>query len=215
MPRRSSRPRIPIRAMFPYVFRGSHIQPPGSKNPGIGSNETSVSGPANQAFAGLHKFPASTAGAVLHVRAGHRPAETSGRSTQTCASNRPHHLPCASGRSTQMRIRPTHSNSLRRRGGMAPLRDATTTGAPRSSSPEGRRLRPRAWIPEESGQVGLDKSPQVRRQGNRIRRTNDGSRRPDPASRWRLGSQSPLLYFITYFLKCLADFLQVVVRLFQ
>ena len=32
-----------------------------------------------------------------------------------------------------------------------------------SSRPEGRRLRPRAWIPEESGQVGLDKSPQTRR----------------------------------------------------
>ena len=37
------------------------------------------------------------------------------------------------------------------------------SGAPRPSRPEGRRLRPRAWIPEESGQVGLDKSPQARR----------------------------------------------------
>ena len=37
------------------------------------------------------------------------------------------------------------------------------SGAPRSSRPEGRRLRSRAWIPEESGQVELDKSPQARR----------------------------------------------------
>ena len=41
---------------------------------------------------------------------------------------------------------------------MASLRDATT-GALRSSRPEGLRLRPRAWIPEESGQVGFNKSP--------------------------------------------------------
>ena len=114
--------------------------------------------------------------------------------------------------SADLRIQPVYSNPLGGMGTASP-RDAAPTSqwAPRSS----RHLRPRAWIPEESGQVGLDKSPQVRRQGNRIRRTNDGSRRPDPASRWRLGSQSPLLYFITYFLKCLADFLQVVVRLFQ
>ena len=63
--------------------------------------------------------------------------------------------------------------------GMASLRDATRrrrrSGALRSSRPEGLRLRPKVWIPEESGQVGFDKSPQARR---RIRRTNDRSRRP-------------------------------------
>ena len=62
--------------------------------------------------------------------------------------------------------------------GTASPRDAATAGAPRSSPPEGRRLRPRAWIPEESGQAGFNKSPQARRRGNRIRRTNDRSRRP-------------------------------------
>ena len=55
------------------------------------------------------------------------------------------------------------------------MRRRRRSGAPRSSRPEGGLLRPRARIPEESGQVGLDKSPQTRR---RIRRTNDGSRRP-------------------------------------
>ena len=55
----------------PIRFRGSPIQPPSSKNPDIGFDKTSVSGPANQAPAGLHEFPAPTAGAVPHVQAGH------------------------------------------------------------------------------------------------------------------------------------------------
>ena len=85
------------------------------QKPSSNFNETSVSGPANQAPVGLHEFPASTAGAVPHVQTEHQPAETSGRSTQ-------------------MRVRPTYSNSLRRRGGhgrqgTAPLRDAATTAA--------------------------------------------------------------------------------------
>ena len=84
---------------------------------------------------------------------------------------------------------PIHSNALRLRntsadlqsnryskrlGGMgtASPRDAATTGALRSSWPEGRRL----WR-GSPGQAGLDKSPQMWRQGNRIRRTDDGSRR--------------------------------------
>ena len=129
-------------------------------------------------------------------------ARGSGRFTVSCT---PGDLKAAetSGRSTQMRVRPTYSNSLRRRGGhgrqcTASLRDATTAGALRPSRPEGRRLRPRAWIPEESGQVGLDKSPQVRRQGNRLRRTNDGSRRPGPASRLRYAVGVSYIYLFQY-----------------
>ena len=88
-------------------------------------------------------------------------------------------------RLTQTRRQPVSTNSLRRRRTarrrrqrMASPRDAASTGAPRSGRPEGRRLRPKAWIPEESGQAGPGKSPQMRRQGNRIRRTNDRPRRP-------------------------------------
>ena len=58
-------------------------------------------------------------------RRGTNPAEASGRSTQIHASNRPHHLPCASVRSTQTRVRPTHSNTL---GGMG-------TASPRDAAP--------------------------------------------------------------------------------
>ena len=51
-------------------FCGSPIRPASSKKSGTNSAETSVSGPANQASAGLHEFPASTAGAVPHARTG-------------------------------------------------------------------------------------------------------------------------------------------------
>ena len=86
---------------FPIRFRGSPIRSPSSKNPDIGFGKTSVSGPANQAPAGLHEFPAPTAGAVPHVRAGH----------QIRRDQRPVH--------SNLRIQPTHSNSnVQRLGGM-------------------------------------------------------------------------------------------------
>ena len=90
------------------------------------------------------------------------PAKTSADGPLKYASNQLTQIPCAS------------------EGGMgtASLRDATTTGALRFKPARRPALRPRAWIPEESGQIELDKSPQMRRQGNRIRRTDDGSRRP-------------------------------------
>ena len=69
------------------------------QKPSSNFNETSVSGPANQAPAGLHEFPAPTAGAVPHVRAGHQIR----RDQRPACSN--------------LRARPTYSNSLRRREG--------------------------------------------------------------------------------------------------
>ena len=89
-------PRFPH---FPYSGAISHtnarspIEPASSKKPDTNSAETSVSGPANQAPAGLHEFPAPTAGAVPHVQTGHRPAETSDRLTQTYASDRSTQIP--------------------------------------------------------------------------------------------------------------------------
>ena len=76
--------------------------------------------------------------------------------------------------------RPVHSNThptrlLKCPGGHGHGVAVTSTGALRSSRPRRPALRPRAWIPEESGQVELDKSAQMRR---RIRRTDDRSRRP-------------------------------------
>ena len=56
---------------LPICFHDSPIQPPSSKKSDTDFAETSVSGPANQAPAGLHEFPAPTAGAVPHVQAGH------------------------------------------------------------------------------------------------------------------------------------------------
>ena len=161
----------------------------------------------------LTRIPCNKGGRLGNAQGAASPA-------QLCL-HRPGFTPAeTSGRFTQIRARPAYSNSnVQRRGGMgtASPRDAAPTGAPRSSRPEGLRLRPRARIPEESGQVGLDKSPQVRRQaiGSAGRTTDHAGRRPGPASCRRLGSQSPLPYFITCFLKRLVDFFQAVVRLFQ
>ena len=79
----------------PIRFRGSPIQPPSSKNPDIGFDKTSVSGPTNQASAGLHKFPASPTwrgiacpdGASSHRD--QRPASTNLR-VRPASSNSPH-----------------------------------------------------------------------------------------------------------------------------
>ena len=94
-PHVSTAPTIPYACADPHRFswltihfHDSSIQPPSSTNPDIGFSKTSVSGPANQAPAGLHKFPASTAGAVPHVQTGHQPAETSDRLIHIYASNR-------------------------------------------------------------------------------------------------------------------------------
>ena len=72
MPRRSPCASDPHTGHVPTRFHGSPIQPPCSQNPDIGFGKTSVSGPANQASAGLHELPASSAGAVPHVRTGHQ-----------------------------------------------------------------------------------------------------------------------------------------------
>ena len=178
MPRRSSRPRIPIRAMFPYVFRGSPIQPPSSKNPDIGFDKPAfrprkspTSQSANSPTLGyicttIARNPAETSAAGLR-----KPAHPTGLTTFPA--------PAAGLRGSTLQSgllkfpAPTRGAWARRRLAMRRRR-----GPRVSSRPEGRRLRPRARIPEESGQAGLDKSPQMWRQDNRIRRTNDGSRGP-------------------------------------
>ena len=65
-------------------------------------------------------------------------------------------IPCADGGQPADGVNVWHRFAMRRRR----LRRSRSL---RSSRPEGRRLRPKAWIPEESGQVGLGKSPQTRR----------------------------------------------------
>ena len=65
--------------------------------------------------------------------------------------------------SADPRVQPVYSNppgawAWRR---LAMRRRRRRSGSLRSGRPEGRRLRPRAWIPEESGQVGFSKSPQM------------------------------------------------------
>ena len=118
---------------------------------------------------GLHRSPTNQPANPPTSRArpwrASQPAETSGWFTQTYTFYQLTQIPTSNDEGDRV----WHRLATRRR---------RRSGAPRPSPPEGLRLRPRAWIPEESGQVGLDKSPQVRRQGNRIRRTNDGSRRP-------------------------------------
>ena len=120
------------------------------------------------------------------------PAKTSADGPLKYASNQLTQIPCAS------------------EGGMgtASLRDATTTGALRSSRPEGRPCGPGRGSPRNLDRLNSTKVRRcgVRAIGSAGRMTDHVGRRPGPASRWRLGSQFPLLYFITYFLKCLVDF---------
>ena len=230
MPRRSSRPRIPIRAMFPYVFRGSPIQSPSSKNPDIGFDETSVSGSANQAPIRSPRIPCADCrrGAACPDGAPipPRPAAGPPRSTYptdllkfpaTTGPLKPAHptglttfpapaagpLKCAPGQLTQI--------PCADEGGMgtASPHDAAPTGALRSSRP--RRPAPAAWIPGESGQTGPGKNPQVRR---RIRGTDGRSRRPGPASRLRCAVGVPRLYLFEYPLQRFFDSFQFVVCLF-
>ena len=118
MPRRSPRASDPHTGHVPTRFHGSPMQPPSSKNPDIGFGETSVSGPANQAPAGLHKFPASTAGAVPHAQAGHRPAETSVSGTANQAPTGLHKLPAAATACSPPAAS-THDVALRRGVGVA------------------------------------------------------------------------------------------------
>ena len=76
---------------------------------------------------------------------------------------------------SNLRIQPVYANSpSQRRGVLRQRRRRPCVQARLEAGSYG----PRAWIPEESGQVGFNKSPQTRRQGNRIRKTNDRSRRP-------------------------------------
>ena len=95
MPRRSPCASDPHTGHVSICFCGSPIPLPSSKKSDSNFNETSVSGPANQAPAGLHKFPASPAGAVPHVQTKHQPVETSGRFTRIHASNRSAQIPRA------------------------------------------------------------------------------------------------------------------------
>ena len=110
----------------------------------------------------------------LHGHGASQPDETSGPVHTDQAPIQLTQMSCGCVTSPQIKRQPTRSNAL---GGMgtASLGDAATTGALHSSRPEGRRLRPRAWIPEESGQVGPGKNPQTRR---RIRGTDGRSRKP-------------------------------------
>ena len=99
----------------------------------------------------------------------------------------------------------------RRRQRMASLRDATSASQWGPALKPVRRPAPAARIPGEPGQAGPGKSPQMRRQ---IRRTNDGSRRPGPASRLRCAVGVPRLYLFEYLLQRFFDSFQFVVCLF-
>ena len=105
-------PRIPIRAMFQYVSADPPYGQPAPKNPTPNSarpaswSRKSIPNQSRRFQACLirrgtapwcprrHAVAYTPSSVPEHAVS----AETSGRSTQTCASNRPHHLPCASVR---------------------------------------------------------------------------------------------------------------------
>ena len=87
-------PRIPIRATFPHVSTAPQCNLQAPKIPTLVSARPASPAPQTTP-AGLHKFPASTAGAVPHAQAGHRPAETSVSGTANQAPTGLHKLPAA------------------------------------------------------------------------------------------------------------------------
>ena len=130
---------------------------------------------------GLHISPTNRPQITQHTSAPARPwrahsrRDQRGRSTQTCASNRSHHLPCASGRLTQTyAFYQLTQTPCAGEGGMgtASLRDAATasTGEPALS-----------WSglwPGSPGNRGRPDSAKARRRGAGSRRTDGRSRRP-------------------------------------
>ena len=119
---------------------------------------------------------------LMQPRSDYAPAETSVRFTQIHASNRSTQIP-SNDRSTQMRIRPTYSNSLRRRGGhgMAPLRDAATasTGGPASKparrrAPAAQGVDPRGiwtgWTRQKSAGAAPDRAGRMADHAGQARR---------------------------------------------
>ena len=136
--------------------------PQAPKNPT--SNQTRPAFPAPQT-----RHPRVSANSLRRLparcrmsRRGTNPAEASGRSTQIHASNRPHHLPCASA-----------AGPLKCASGQLLKFPAPTRGAwarrrfaMRRRHRQGSRhvmVRPVARIPGESGQTGRGKNPQARR----------------------------------------------------
>ena len=99
MPRRSPCASDPHTGYVPTRFHGSPIQPPSSKNPDIGFDETSVSGSANQAPIRSPRTPCADC----------RRGDACPGGAQTRRDQRPAYA--------DPRTNPTHSNSLRRRGG--------------------------------------------------------------------------------------------------
>ena len=163
---------------------------------------------------GLRGFPA-TKGAALAMRcttctatsSGHIPAETSVRLEQIYAPNPPTQMPCGCVTPPQIKRQPTNSNPLGGMGMPSPRDAATTTQwgpafkPARRPAPAAQGVDPRGiwtgWTRQKSADAAPDRAGRM---------ADHAGRRPDPASCWRLGSQSPLPYFITYFLKRLVGF---------
>ena len=212
-----------------YVIIRHHVQPHASRDQRRGCGRPAQADPhAHQPPSGNSQKTAKPA--ILHP-AGHAPRPMPRRSPRASDPHTGHipippqsdHAPAeTSGRLAQIFAPTSPANQLRRRSARrrrqrtAPPRDAASASSQWGPAfKPARRPAPAARGRGSPGNLDRLNSTKVRRRGAGSRRTDGRSRRPDPASRWRLGSQSPLLYFITYFLKCLADFLQVVVRLFQ
>ena len=69
-------------AVLPYISTAPPYSHQAPKNPTPISARPAFPAPQTRRRSGLHKLPASAAGAVPHVRTGRQPAETSGRLTR-------------------------------------------------------------------------------------------------------------------------------------
>ena len=118
------------------------------------NRKSAVSHPASPyAVAMPHRSPCAsdphTGNIPIPPQSDHVPAETSAAGLRKPGANRSPQTPCGCDG-----VQPADGVNAWRR-----FATRRRSGAPRSS----RHLWPREWIPEESGQAGLDKSPQTRR----------------------------------------------------
>ena len=138
MSRRSPCASDPHMDHLPYVLRGSHILSPSSQNLDIGFDKISVPGPANPQPTRPHKFP-NPAGTAMACAS--QPAETSGRSTQTYASNQLTQIPTSNDWGAWATLRRRCDVNVDARGGGPAPACVIGPKGPMDDPPEGGPLR--------------------------------------------------------------------------
>ena len=160
-------------------------------------------------------FKGTRTAIVIHARPRQRPGAFLTRPAYglSISSANPVHSSALRLRNTSadLRVQPAYSKRLGGMG-MASPRDTTTTGAPRSSRPEGLRLRPGGVDPRGAGAGRTRQKPAGAAPDRTGRMADHAGQARRHASAWVRSLHFSTLSRISW---CLVDFFQAVVRLFQ